>query len=127
MVAHPQMSYRTDLRRMDRRISTLLSWERMLAYLSVCGRAPFSAEQYDLFRHAVLATRQTGGTSMPHYKAVRTQVKNIIASVCFPTSSIEYMHSVPSPRGVQHVKKIMTSSKTEKPARSCITLVPPSE
>ena len=108
-----------------RRASAVLTWERILGYLAVCGRAPFSAEQYAFLTGVVASV--AGAKQMHEYKTIRRQMSNNLSGWCFPKSSVVFVEDVERPRGKTKTHYVTTKNSGRKPAQACVQLVLPSD
>ena len=109
------------------RVESILTWERMLAYIAICGRAAFSAEQYDFFKEAITSAGGRQAATMQPYKTVRRQMRNNLVKWCFPASAIKFVENVERPRGNQNTKGVLVAPRVKKPAQACVRMVLPSE
>ena len=48
LLEKPTMGVNTDT--LSARLKAVLTWEKFVSYMEICGRAPFSAEQYQLLK-----------------------------------------------------------------------------
>ena len=125
-----------------RRCRKILTWDNMLAYLSISGRAPFSAMQYAVLASAVRNARQSGGhravlsqenvdgddeTSHLHtYKKIRSQMKEYLGGWCLARSSVIYIGGVDL-RCTRSPTRVTTEHHGDQRAEHCIRVVYPSE
>ena len=109
------------------RVDAILSWENMIAYLAICGRAPFSAAQYNFLRLALSTASSTDTLQLHKYATARRHMRSHLARWCFPKTSIEHISSATKPRAWKSVKRLMTSKGEKKPAQECAMMVSPSE
>ena len=121
----PSNAKRLNIGRLQRRMNRLLTWENFIAFLAVAGRAPFSAEQYDLING--LIKKMNNGKSMPEYKTVRKYMGRNLVSWCFPASKIYHVSEIDKPRGSAGMKMVRTHDGRDVPSRSCVRIVLPSE
>ena len=121
----PSRTHSLNVARLQRRMDNMLTWENMVGFLAVAGRAPFSAEQYEFFNG--LIKHRNNNTPLPEYKTVRKYMGRNLVDWCFPASKVHHVSDVDMPRGSDRGKIIQTHDKREKPARSCVRVVLPSD
>ena len=64
---------------------------------------------------------------MHTYKTVRRQMRNNLATWCFPKSSIVFVEEIERPGGTSGRTTVRTENAGVKPAHACIRIVKPSE
>ena len=122
-----------------KRLNCILTWDKMLAYLSISGRAPFSALQYATLVSAVRTARARTLTDVNEdhaedrtdyhlhtYKTIRAQMKRYLGGWCLPKSTLVYIGgpSLPTSRSPSYVSTINAGRKR---VEHCVSLVLPSE
>ena len=91
----------------------------MAAFMSICGRAPFFAEQYEWLTDLLGARKSEHGYARLHAdKTVGRKMRTNIARWCFPQSTIQFLQEVERPRGYHKTKRVLTGSKEKKPAQA---------
>ena len=110
-----------------KRMKAIVRWEKILPYLTICGRSPFTADQYDILTRAIATAAGESAPNMQPYKTVRRQMRTSLVGWCFPTSTISFVVRIDRPRGVKTVKRVVTSDNVKRPAQACVRLVQPSE
>ena len=118
-------SMAVDLGVLRGRLNAVLSWEKMVAFLAICGRAPYSAEQYSLLQSIVASL--TDGERLHEYKTVRRQMSSNLSEWCFPKSDVYFVHNIGRPRGTSVIKTVKTVNAGRKPAQACVRIIMPSE
>lgn len=107
------------------RLAAVLTWEKLVSFLAICGRAPYSAEQYSLLQSVVSSI--PGATPLHEYKTVRRQMSTNLSDWCFPKSQLHFVSNIERPRGTQVVKTVKTCNAGRKPAQACVRVIMPSE
>ena len=112
------------------RISTVLSYESLVAALVVNGPSMFSKNQYGDV-HQVIAgiTKMSCGESvlLPFYDTVMYTMRNKVLNWCFPKSDIFFVAEASRPRGARRVNKVQTKNAGSKAAIDSVRLILPSE
>ena len=120
-------STKPDLANLRNRMKKIFTWEKMVSYLAICGRAPFSTEQYR-FLTAVLASQSQDPeykNTLQDYKTARRHMQTCLATWCFPKNSVYFVESVARPRGTSKTQIVQTVNAGKKPAQSCVRIVWP--
>jgi len=111
---------------LHRRVSKILSWERLLSYLCVAGATRFSAAQYRVFAAALRAANQN--VRLLSYKSVRRGLRFQLLNACFPKSSELYIRDAPrGPTTRRNEDTVRTQNAGEQHPQDCMRLVLPSE
>ena len=117
----------SEIATLRNRMKKIFTWEKMVSYLAICGRAPFSTEQYN-FLTSVLSSRSQDpekNNVFQDYKTVRRHMQTCLADWCFPKNSIYFVDSVARPRGTSKTQRVQTVNAGNKPAQSCVRIVWP--
>ena len=118
-----------DVSKLQTRMTRIVSYPKMGAYLAICGRAPFSKEQYEYLRQFVAgaASPEQARVLMQPYKTVRRQMRANLGKWCFPTSTIKFVENVERQRSGRALREVCTDDGKKRPAQACVRLVLPSE
>ena len=74
-----------DVDLLHSRMTSILSWDRLVSYLVIYGRAAFSAEQYEDLRLILGGILANGGRVELHpYKTIRRHMRTTLGAWCFP-------------------------------------------
>ena len=122
---NPCVQVPSNISVLAKRVKAVLKWERIVAYLAICGSAPFSKKQYQFLMD--LISGMEGCCGLHDYKTVRRQLAQNLMQWCFPKSSVYFIEEVEQPRGTADHKIVDTVNAEKKPAQACARIVLPSE
>ena len=110
-------------KRMEGRIRTFVTWQRMFSFVLLSGRSPITKEVYELFRRSF--AKLNDKYPIATYRTSRSAHWEDLMSVCFPKSSVNFLFDTPKHRVA--TKLVQTSDGETKDPRDCVRVVLPSE
>ena len=125
-VASTTTSVKAIVRQIRQGIRYVVSWDRMLSYLSLHGRVTFTKYHYAVMAAAV-NTASDGTNSLSHWNRVKDAQATFIRSYCLPRNNLHYVQSSKAQTRTNTQVTAKAIDGTYQDVRDCIRVVLPSE